>query len=125
MDRFLLKCQFRFESARSLPFLPPSHPCSRVHGHSFRLEVYFEGGLKDETWVEDYHLVSNSIEKNILQKLDHRLLNEVPGLENPSTEILCRWIFVEVRKFLPSVVQIRISETPETECRYPSRLPTL
>lgn len=116
---FELKQQFRIESARFLPNLPAGHPCARTHGHSFLITLRLIGPLdKQIGWVRDYHEIENLM-KPVLNQLDHHLLNEVPGLENPTSEILCRWIFEKAQSVMPELAQVSVSETPNTECSFP------
>lgn len=116
---FELKQHFRIESARFLPHLPESHPCSRTHGHSFLITLRLVGPLDTKIgWVRDYNQIE-VLMKPILNQVDHRLLNEVPGLENPTSELLCQWLFEKAHAVLPELVQVSVSETPNTECSYP------
>ncbi len=116
---FELKQQFRIESARFLPHLQAHHPCARTHGHSFLITLRLHGPLDSKVgWVRDYNQIE-LLMKPILNQIDHRLLNDVPGLENPTSEILCRWIFEKAHGILPELVQVSISETPNTECSFP------
>lgn len=113
-----LKQHFQIESARYLPHLDSSHPCSRMHGHSFKIILTLKGPLHPQLgWVMDYNDITN-IMKPILQKIDHRVLNEVPGLENPTSELLAKWIYDQVIKQLPLLTEVNVSETPLTECIY-------
>jgi 6-pyruvoyltetrahydropterin/6-carboxytetrahydropterin synthase len=116
---FELRQNFSMESARFLPHLPSSHPCSRMHGHSFKITLVWQGTL-DPTlgWVQDYHEIHKQIEP-ILKDLDHQVLNTVPGLENPTSEHLCAYLFYRVKKWLPQLTQVIVKETPDTECRCP------
>lgn len=114
-----LKQHFRIESARFLPGLPEGHPCRRLHGHSFRITLRLVGEVqKGPGWVLDYHDISKTMAP-ILEALDHRVLNEVPGLENPSSEHLAIYLFEKTKALLPELVQVTVSETAETECSYP------
>ena len=118
--KFELKQQFRIESARHLPKLPEGHPCRRTHGHSFLITLKLIGPLDPQIgWVCDYHQIEQSM-KPLLSQLDHRLLNEVPGLENPTSELLAKWIFDHARGAISELTQVSISETPNTECSYPA-----
>ncbi len=117
---FELKQHFQIESARSLPHLPKTHPCSRVHGHSFKIILTLKGPLDPVLgWVQDYHEISENF-KPLLQKLDHNLLNEIKGLENPTSENLALWIFNGLKPVLPLLTRVTICETPTTECSYPA-----
>jgi len=116
---FELKQHFRLESARFLPNLAEGHPCRRVHGHSFRVTLRLVGPLQPELdWLRDYHQISELM-RPLIQELDHHLLNEIPGLENPTSEVLCRWIYEKAQSILPELKQVSISETEDTECSYP------
>lgn len=117
--KFELKQLFRIESARRLTGLPDSHPCSRLHGHSFQIELTLVGERQAQTgWVIDYHQITE-IMKPILTQIDHHVLNDIPGLENPTSENLCFWLFEKVKKSLPELTRVTVRETPDTACSYP------
>ncbi len=114
-----LKQQFQIESARFLPFLPVSHPCHKMHGHSFKITFTLTGEMDPRLgWLIDYNEIE-SLLKPLLALIDHKVLNEVLGLENPTTENLCVWLYENARKALPLVSRVSISETTTTECSYP------
>jgi 6-pyruvoyltetrahydropterin/6-carboxytetrahydropterin synthase len=118
--KFELKQHFQIESARFLPHLPTSHPCSRMHGHSFKIVLTLVGDLDPKTgWVIDYNDIQ-ALMKTLLDKIDHRVLNEVEGLENPTSELLAKWVYDHAKKNLPQLVRVSIAETPSTECSYPA-----
>ncbi len=118
--KFELKQQFQVESARFLPHLPKEHPCSRVHGHSFKIILTMVGEADAKLgWVRDYHEIEN-LAKPVLLKLDHRNLNEVAGLENPTSEQLSFWIFERLKIVIPELIRVSIQETNTTECSYPA-----
>jgi 6-pyruvoyltetrahydropterin/6-carboxytetrahydropterin synthase len=84
---------FRFEAAHRLPNVPKGHRCSRMHGHSYRVEVKVTGALDPHTgWVIDFYDVEDAFEP-VMAALDHQVLNEVPGLENPTAENIAVWIW--------------------------------
>ena len=116
---FELKQQFQIESARFLTGLDPSHPCSKMHGHSFVILLTLKGPLDPvKGWVRDYHEIS-SLMKPLLEQLDHKVLNEVEGLKNPTSELLAVWIYDRARKVIPELTRVTIKETALTECSYP------
>lgn len=116
-----LKQQFQIESARSLPMLPATHPCSQIHGHSFKIILTLVGEVDPKIgWVRDYHEITSRMAP-LLKQLDHQLLNNIPGLENPTSEHLAIWIYEHAHKVLPELVQVSIQETSSTECSYPVR----
>lgn len=113
--------RFRFEAAHRLPHVPADHKCARLHGHSFRAYVVLRGNPDDESgWIVDFADVAAAWAP-LHDALDHRYLNEVPGLENPTTENLARWVYTrllssEIGKFLYRVV---VSETCTSGGSYP------
>lgn len=119
-----LSKQFRFEAAHFLPHVAEDHPCRRLHGHSFRVEIGVEGEIDPASgWVLDYREISRAV-KPVLEPLDHRLLNAVPGLENPTSELLAVWIWERLVTTLPGLKRVSVLETCLTRCDYegpPSR----
>lgn len=109
---------FNLEAARRLPRLPEAHPCARVHGHSFRVEVHVGGPLYGELdWVLDFAEVDQAW-RPIHEALDHRYLNDIPGLENPTSERLAIWIWDRLKPALPGLNKIVIRETERSGCVY-------
>ena len=117
---FELKQHFQIESARFLPNLSPDHPCSRMHGHSFKIILTLVGPIDPKLgWVQDYNDITRAM-RPIMTQLDHHILNEVPGLENPTSELLAAWIYNHAIKPIPMLKHVTILETSLTECRYPA-----
>src|SRR6266436_3354152 len=87
---------YRFESAHYLPLLPEGHKCKNVHGHNYRMEVVVSGVLDARGFVMDFAEIDAEI-MPLIKKVDHRLLNEVEGLENPTAEIIANWFFQRVK----------------------------
>lgn len=109
---------YHLESARRLPHLPPEHPCSRLHGHSFRVEVHVSGPLDEKLgWVVDFADV-DAAWAPVRATLDHRYLNDLPGLENPTSELLAIWIWQRLKPALPGLAKIVIQETASSGCVY-------
>ena len=102
---------FTLESAHRLPNVPAGHKCARVHGHSFRVELHV-GGPVDPLlgWVMDFAEIKRQFEP-LYQRLDHHYLNDVPGLDNPTSENLARYIWRELQPALPSLVRVVVHET--------------
>ena len=91
--------EFEFEAAHALPEVPPGHKCARPHGHQYRVVLTLEGDRGDATgWVMDFGDVKAAVAP-ILAQVDHRTLNEIPGLENPTAEVLADWLFDKSRCF--------------------------
>jgi 6-pyruvoyltetrahydropterin/6-carboxytetrahydropterin synthase len=110
--------EFTFEAAHLLPNVPDDHKCKRLHGHSYRVRVCVEGEL-DPTlaWVVDFAEVATAFEP-IRLRLDHYYLNEIEGLENPTSEVLAKWIWARLRPALPNLSRVEVSETCTAGCVY-------
>ena len=109
---------FSFEAAHRLPNVPTGHKCARLHGHSFQVRVTVEGPVGERTgWVMDFADLKAAFAP-VYDRLDHRYLNEIPGLENPTSEILARWIWRELRPTLAGLTEIEVRETCTTGCAY-------
>ncbi|MBI2389856.1 MAG: 6-carboxytetrahydropterin synthase QueD [Deltaproteobacteria bacterium] len=110
--------EFRFESAHFLPKVPPGHKCQRLHGHSFKVELSLEGPVDPETgWFIDFSDIHAAWEP-LHKRLDHNTLNDVEGLENPTSENLARWIWDHLRPTLPSLKRVTLWETHDARCEY-------
>lgn len=109
---------FTIEAAHRLPNLPDGHKCKRLHGHSFRIEIHIDGEV-DATcgWVMDFADISEHI-KPLLLELDHNYLNEISGLENPTSENLAIWIWDRLKPALPVLSKVVIGETCNSGCIY-------
>jgi len=109
---------FQFEAAHRLPNVPDGHKCGRLHGHSFRVRIVVAGEPgPDSGWIMDFADIKAAF-KPIYDQLDHNYLNDIPGLDNPTSEHLARWIWERLASGLPALVAIEISETCSTGCRY-------
>ena len=103
--------EFTLEAAHWLPNVPKGHKCGRLHGHSFRVRISVTGEVDSETgWVIDFADIKKSF-KPLYEQLDHNCLNHIEGLENPTSENLCRWIWVMLEKKLPSLSKVEVFET--------------
>jgi 6-pyruvoyltetrahydropterin/6-carboxytetrahydropterin synthase len=116
--RIELDREYRFEAAHRLPRLPASHKCSRLHGHSFRFEVKLEGQVDDHTgFLIDFGDVDVVVQP-LVERLDHYYLNEVDGLENPTSEVLAGWLWTRLKPRLPLLKAITVAETCDSRCTY-------
>ena len=107
-----------FEAAHRLPNLPEGHKCKRLHGHSFRVRVWVSGPVDPETgWVMDFSDIKAAC-KPVVDRLDHYYLNEIEGLENPTSENIARWIWQQLAADLPLMDRIEVSETCTSGCVY-------
>ena len=106
---------FTFDAAHFLPLVEDSHKCKRLHGHTYRLRVSCSGPVNERGWIVDYAEIAAAL-RPVLNILDHRLLNDVPGLENPTTENLAPWIYDRVKPLLPALAAIEVAESATTGC---------
>ena len=110
--------EFSFESAQTLPKAPAGHKCARMHGHSFRVEVSIEGEVSAETgWIYDHAQIGEAM-KPLVAQLDHAYLNDIPGLENPTIELMAAWFWEKLDPCCPGLCEIVIHETPSARCAY-------
>ena len=110
--------EFTVEAAHRLPSVPADHKCSRLHGHSFRIEVHVSGPIDEATgMVVDFADIKSAV-KPLHAQLDHHYLNEVEGLENPTSENLARWIWTRLKPTLPQLSRIVVRETCTSGCSY-------
>ena len=109
---------FTIEAAHRLPNVPEGHKCARLHGHSFRIELHLSGEIDEHVgWVMDFADVKAAF-KPIYERLDHHYLNDIPGLENPTSEVLARWIYQQAKPLLPLLSMVVVHETCTAGSRY-------
>ncbi len=110
--------RFSIEAAHRLPRVPPGHKCSRLHGHSFQIELHVEGPVDPILgWVLDFADIGAAF-KPLYEQLDHHCLNEIEGLENPTSENLAVWIWDRLKPELPQLSRVVIHETCTSGCSY-------
>ena len=115
---FELVRRYRFEAAHWLPNVPAGHQCSRVHGHTYSVEIAVRGPLDQAAgWVMDYAAIDDAVAP-VIKLLDHRCLNDVDGLSNPTSEQLTRWLWMRVRDDLPGLSAITVAENLDVACTY-------
>ena len=109
---------FTFEAAHFLPSFPDGHKCRRMHGHSFKVDVFVEGDIP----AGQYHLLDygdmQAVIEPIRGQLDHYCLNEIAGLANPTSEMIAKWLWDRLKPALPLLVQISVAETCASACEY-------
>ena len=109
---------FTIEAAHRLPNVPEGHKCARLHGHSFRIELHVAGEPGEHSgWVMDFADVKAAFEP-LYRQLDHHYLNDIEGLENPTSEQLAIWIWERLKPALPGLSEIVVHETCTAGCRY-------
>jgi 6-pyruvoyltetrahydropterin/6-carboxytetrahydropterin synthase len=110
--------EFHFEAAHRLPNVPEGHKCARLHGHSFHVRVTVAGAVDPRLgWVMDFAELKRAFAP-LHDRLDHRYLNEVEGLENPTSEVLAQWIWRQLRPGLPGILAVEVRETCTSGCIY-------
>jgi 6-pyruvoyltetrahydropterin/6-carboxytetrahydropterin synthase len=115
--RVELEKDYTFEAAHRLPRVPPDHKCARMHGHSYRITVTVAGEVDPNLgWLIDFADITRVVEPLLLRELDHRTLNDVPGLENPTAENLSGWLWERLAPHLPHLAAITVHETCAARC---------
>ena len=110
--------EFSFEAAHRLPNVPTDHKCARLHGHSFCVSIHVEGNVDPSVgWVVDFADIKRAF-KPYYDQLDHYYLNEIDGLENPTSEVLARWIWERIDPALGGLSQVTVRETCTSGCIY-------
>src|SRR5450631_327894 len=112
----ILSKDFEFDAAQALSQFPEGHKCRRLHGHSFTVTISVRGPVDEATGLLYDHAVISDAMKPIIEELDHRFLNEVVGLENPTIENISRWIWEKLVDKLPGLYEITLHETPRARC---------
>jgi 6-pyruvoyltetrahydropterin/6-carboxytetrahydropterin synthase len=114
----ILSKDFEFEAAQALPSFPEGHKCRNVHGHSFKVTVSVRGPVDEASGIfYDHAAISDAI-RPIIQQLDHAYLNDIPGLENPTIELMSRWLWDQLAPKLAGLYEIVLHETPRARCVY-------
>lgn len=109
---------FSFDSAHYLPLVPAGHKCGGMHGHTYTLKVFISGDPEPHSgWVIDYTDLKNGI-RPLLEMLDHKVLNDIPGLENPTSEQLSIWLWNRVKPIFPGLIRIELNETQSSGVIY-------
>ena len=112
---------FRFEAAHRLPNIPEDHKCRRIHGHSYRVDVHVTGEVDPHAgWVMDFAEIKSVVDP-ILEAIDHRLLNDVSGLENCTSELIAKYIWDRVAPSLAGLTAITVWESDDSRCIYRGR----
>lgn len=110
--------EFSIEAAHRLPHVPAGHKCSRLHGHSFQVSIHVSGPVDAHNgWVMDFADIKAAF-RPVWERLDHHYLNDIPGLDNPTSENLARWIWRELKPALPLLGKVVVKETCTSGCVY-------
>ncbi|MBT4443581.1 MAG: 6-carboxytetrahydropterin synthase QueD [Oceanospirillaceae bacterium] len=109
---------FSFDSAPFLPNVPAGHKCGRLHGHTFQLRIVVSGPVGETTgWIMDFGDIKQ-VFKPIYEQLDHNYLNDIDGLENPTSEVMVQWIWQQLKPVLPQLARLELKETCTSGCVY-------
>jgi 6-pyruvoyltetrahydropterin/6-carboxytetrahydropterin synthase len=118
MSEMTIYKEFEFDAAHRLTQVPEGHKCSNLHGHTFKLTVFLRGEVNpDRGWVVDYGEIKEVMEP-IMEQLDHSVLNDLPGIQNPTSENLCVWIWDRIKPAISQLWQIELKETKSSGCLY-------
>tara|TARA_R110002072_G_scaffold302668_1_gene487151 strand:- start:4669 stop:5022 length:354 start_codon:yes stop_codon:yes gene_type:complete len=110
--------KYTFDSAHFLPNVSETHKCKRMHGHTYHLTVFIEGEIDEKYgWIIDFNDLK-SVVNPVIEQLDHHVLNEIEGLENPTCEILAKWLYDKIKPDVPLLESIEIYETPTSGAIY-------
>ena len=110
--------EFTFDSAHFLPNVPEGHKCSNMHGHTYRLKLFIEGELDTALGsIMDFSELKLHVSK-ILNIIDHKTLNDIPGLQNPTCELLAIWLWHNIKAVVPVLKKIELYETPNAGVTY-------
>lgn len=109
---------FTVEAAHRLPNVPEGHKCARLHGHSFRIELHVTGEPGEHTgWIMDFADLKAAF-RPLYEQLDHNYLNDIEGLDNPTSERLAMWIWDRLKPVVPELDEVVVHETCSAGCRY-------
>ena len=109
---------FKFDAAHRLPNVRQGHKCSQLHGHSFSVEILIQGSVDPHSgWVMDFADIA-AVCQPIVDQLDHKYLNDIDGLDNPTSENIAKWIWKHLRLALPQLSKIVVQESTESGCIY-------
>lgn len=103
-------CEFSFNSAHWLPLVPEGHKCRHMHGHTYRVRVTVGGEVRPDGMIVDYDRVRDAW-ASLFRVIDHKVLNDIPGLENPTCEIIAPWILAGMAAALPTIASVEVRET--------------
>jgi 6-pyruvoyltetrahydropterin/6-carboxytetrahydropterin synthase len=116
--RTRLERSYRFEAAHFLPRVPEGHKCARMHGHSYAVTVVVEGEVDPQRgWLMDFAEIDEHV-MPLVRQLDHQVLNEIDGLENPTSELLAVWLWGKMKPGLGILVEVQVAETTSSRCVY-------
>ena len=116
---FRLKRKYEFHAARKLIALQENHPCGELHGHTFTITIKVSGNqLTNEGWIMDFNDIDKLFKEKVYKTLDHKYLNDIDGLSNPTTEHIAMWIWKKLENDLSGLSSVSVSEGNSYGCKY-------
>lgn len=110
--------EFTFDSAHRLTRVPAGHKCAQMHGHTYRLIVSIHGEPDESGMIIDYADLAAAVE-SVVRQVDHQTLNDIHGLENPTTEVVAPWLWRRIYAALPTHhMTLELKESSTTGCIY-------
>lgn len=119
-DHVHLWRRFRFEAAHQLPHVPPRHQCGRMHGHGFEVILHVDQDLGQRDMGVDFDRL-DALWQPLQAQLDHACLNDIQGLENPTSEMLAAWIWHRLAPKVPELSWVTVYETHTAGCHFDGR----
>lgn len=110
--------KFKFDAAHRLPRVPEGHKCANLHGHTFVVSIHLRGKVDPEFgWVADYSDIKEAVQP-LIERLDHSVLNNISGLENPTSENICFWMWNNLKPCLANLAKIEVKESADNGAIY-------
>jgi 6-pyruvoyltetrahydropterin/6-carboxytetrahydropterin synthase len=109
--------ELTFDAAHFLPQLPDGHKCKDLHGHTYRLKIWIEGNINEIGWVMDFSEMKKTLQ-TVIDMVDHKVLNNVEGLLNPTCELTAVWLWKKLKPVMPLLKKIELHETPTSGVIY-------
>lgn len=113
--------RYHFEAAHFLPNVPDTHRCKRMHGHNYEFDVTIAGSPDERGFLLDFYELDNIVKPNVIDIIDHRTLNDINGLKNPTAELIAEWIATTIAGFIPRHLRlshVRVYETKDCWADY-------
>ena len=99
-------------------------PCSRLHGHNWKVTVEVKTDMLDPLGMTiDFTVLQKKVEE-VVSPFDHRDISQIPPFDqslNPTSENLARYFFEALKKIMPPAVTlsyVAIGETGQCSAKY-------
>jgi 6-pyruvoyltetrahydropterin/6-carboxytetrahydropterin synthase len=118
MAKMRIYKEFKFDAAHRLTKVDEGHKCGNLHGHTFVVIIHLEGEVDaNRGWILDFNVLRDAVEP-VINRLDHAVLNDIEGLDNPTSENLSVWFWSQLKPLLPQLALVEIKENPTSGCVY-------